>query len=144
MSHSKLNLDPKRVAEARELAHKIALDTQKFIDRHTTVTVERAVLRLLGVDGVDAEEVPLPNVVIAHLQKAGKLAMGAANAIGNAVLKTGLTPQQIAERTSNGELDLAALPMGDLFEVRAKATELARATVELGRASCRERVYHPV
>ncbi len=130
MSQSKLNLDPKRVAEARELAHKIALDTQKFIDRHTTVTVERAVLRLLGVDGVDAEEVPLPNVVVTHLQKAGKLAMGAANAIGNAVLKTGLTPQQIAERTSNGELDLAALPMGDLFDVRAKALELARVTVE--------------
>ncbi|HNW35193.1 MAG TPA: lysine 5,6-aminomutase subunit alpha, partial [Candidatus Ozemobacteraceae bacterium] len=64
MSQSKLNLDPKQVHEARDTARRIALDTQKFIDRHTTVAVERAVMRLLGIDGVDAEDVPLPNVVV--------------------------------------------------------------------------------
>ena len=37
---------------------------QKFIEKHTTVTTERTVLRLLGVDGVDDLDAPLPNVLV--------------------------------------------------------------------------------
>ena len=64
---SKLNLNRNLVDKARESARRIAEDTQNFIDLHTTVTVERAVCRLLGIDGVNALEVPLPNVVVDHL-----------------------------------------------------------------------------
>ena len=49
---SKLNLDQHRVDRARAAARQVAVDTQAFIDRHTTVTVERAVCRLLLIDGV--------------------------------------------------------------------------------------------
>ena len=49
---SKLNLNRELVDRARQSAAKIAKDTQSFIDQHTTVTVERAVCRLLGIDGV--------------------------------------------------------------------------------------------
>jgi hypothetical protein len=47
-------------------------------ERYTTVSTERTVLRLLGVDGVDADEVPLPNRIVDALQKAGRLSRGAA------------------------------------------------------------------
>ena len=50
---SKLNLDPKVVDSARQHAANVAHDMQKFIERHTTVSTERTILRLLGVDGVD-------------------------------------------------------------------------------------------
>jgi argininosuccinate lyase len=50
---SKLNLDLKVVDSARQHAANIAHDMQDFIDRHTTVSTERTILRLLGVDGVD-------------------------------------------------------------------------------------------
>ena len=76
---AKLNLDKNKILDAREYALKIAKDTQAFIDQHTTVTVERTVCRLLGIDGVDEVEVPYPNVVIDHIQKNGDLGIGVAN-----------------------------------------------------------------
>ena len=64
---SKLGLNFDLVNQARASAAYVADDTQRFIDQHTTGTVERAVCRLLGIDGVDASDVPLPNVVVEHL-----------------------------------------------------------------------------
>ena len=93
---SKLHLDQHKVDRARASARQVALDTQAFIDRHTTVTVERAVCRLLLIDGVNEVGVPLPNVVVDHLLEKGLLSYGAAYALGNAMAETGLTPQGIA------------------------------------------------
>ena len=59
---NKLNLDLSLVEQARKSAAKVADDVQGFIDLHTTVTVERAVCRLLGIDNVNDVDVPLPNV----------------------------------------------------------------------------------
>ena len=61
---SKLGLNMELVNQARQSAAKVADDVQVFIDQHTTVTVERAVCRLLGVDGVNDMDVPMPNVVV--------------------------------------------------------------------------------
>ena len=104
---SKLNLDRAVIDRARASAARIAMDTQGFIDKYTTVSVERAVCRLLGVDGITFDEVPLPNIVVDHMQDKGLLPLGAARCIGGAMSKTGLTPQQIAEGVGKGELDLA-------------------------------------
>lgn len=41
---------------------KIASDAQIFIDAHSTVTVERSICRLYGIDGIDKFGVPLPNI----------------------------------------------------------------------------------
>ena len=67
MLESKLNLDFKLVEQARAHAARVADDTQRFIDGCTTVAVERTICRLLGIDGVDASDVPLPSVVVDHL-----------------------------------------------------------------------------
>ena len=64
---SKLGLNFDLVNQARASAAYVADDTQRFIDQHTTVTVERAVCRLLGIDGVNDMDVPLPNVVVDHM-----------------------------------------------------------------------------
>ena len=115
---SKLNLNRKLVDKARESAKKVALDTQRFIDVHTTVTVERTVCRLLGIDGINDIEVPLPNVVVDHILECDLLPMGAAYLIGNAMVETGKTPQQIAEAINAGELSLAKLPLHSQEEAR--------------------------
>ena len=73
---SKLGLNFELVNRARASAAKIADDTQHFIDQHTTVTVERAVCRLLGIDGVNDMDVPLPNVVVDHLMANSLLPVG--------------------------------------------------------------------
>ncbi len=73
---NQLTLSHERIQECRKLAKKIATDVQYFIDQHTTKTVERAILRMLGVDGVDAQEVPIVNRLVDHLEEQGKLADG--------------------------------------------------------------------
>lgn len=127
---SKLNLNTELVDKARASARRIAEDTQDFIDLHTTVTVERTVCRLLGIDGVNELEVPLPNVVVDHLVDKGLLAGGAAYYIGNAVAETGMDPQQIAEAIDAGSLDLSAVAAHSIEEIRNAIMPIANATVE--------------
>src|SRR4051812_50170978 len=50
---STLPLDPVLVARARELAARAAQPVVDLAHRHTTVSVERAVLRLAGLTGTD-------------------------------------------------------------------------------------------
>ncbi|MDD4290650.1 MAG: lysine 5,6-aminomutase subunit alpha [Clostridia bacterium] len=109
----KLALDTEKIKQARGYAGKVAADMQQFIDLHTTVSVERAVLRLLGVDGVNAEGVPLPNVVVDALQNADRLCNGAAYHVGCAVSHLNITPQQLAEGIDDGSIDLRSLPLID-------------------------------
>ena len=77
----------------------------------TTVTVERAIARLLGIDGVNEDGVPLPNVIIDHLMEKKALSSGIAFYLANAMVVTGKDPQQIAEEVSSDMLDLTALPI---------------------------------
>ena len=123
---SKLNLDPKVIDSARSSAARIAESMQTFIDRHTTVSTERTVLRLLGVDGVDDVDTPLPNVVVDAIKDAGGLPRGVAYWIGNAMIQTGLEPQAIAEKMAAGELDIMKLTMATPAEAEAKITPLVK------------------
>lgn len=72
----KLNLDQNMISECRNYAKMITDDVQSFIEKHSTVAVERTVLRLLGVDGVDRFDVPLPNVMVDEVRLNGNLNMG--------------------------------------------------------------------
>ncbi len=136
---SKLNLNQEFVDKARESAKHIAEDTQRFIDLNTTVTVERAVCRLLGIDGVNALDVPLPNVVVDHLFDKGLLSGGAAYYIGNAILCTDMTPQQIAEAIDKNELDLSRTEPHSLDQIRAAIFPWAEKSVERIRANVDKR-----
>lgn len=64
--------------------------------RFTTTSVERATLRLMGLDGVDAHQVPLPNRLVSHLQTQGLLQHGAAATVAGAMTEHGLSIQQLA------------------------------------------------
>ena len=109
MPESKLGLDFREVARARGYAGEIAANVQNFVDGYTTVAVERALCRLLGIDGVDTNTVPLPNVLVSSIKEKGLLGRGILYFIGNAIVDTGLTPQEIAEKVADGSLDLTLL-----------------------------------
>jgi beta-lysine 5,6-aminomutase alpha subunit len=136
---SKLGLDRALVEQARASAMKVAEDTQRFIDVHTTVAVERTVCRLLGIDGVNGVDVPLPNVVVDHLCDRDILGDGAALRVGNAMVELGLTPQQVAEGIDRGEIDLATLPSHSDAEIRAALAPVVDATMERIRANVAKR-----
>ena len=111
--NSKLGLDFNKVAQARQLAKNIADQVQGFVEQYTTVAVERTLCRLMGIDGVDANQVPLPNVVVDTLKEKGVLGEGALFFIANAMIQTGLTPQQIAEQVAENKLDITKVVTRD-------------------------------
>ncbi len=127
---SKLNLNPELIDSARSAANRIAESTQQFIDKNTTVTVERTVARLLGVDGVDEIDKPLPNVLVDSIKEGGGLSRGVAFWIGNAMVQTGKTPQEIAEAVSAGEISITKLPIADENKIMDAVYDTAKNTVE--------------
>ncbi len=115
---NKLNLDFSLVESARKIARIIANDTQKFIDKHTTTSTERTICRLLGIDGIDEFGVPLPNVVVDHIQKMELINNGIALYLGNTILHTNLSPQNIAEKISQEQLDMTDFPLRNISEIK--------------------------
>src|SRR4051812_49474782 len=57
----RLKLDPRTVRRARRLAERAAAPVIDLARTHTTTSVERAVLRLAGLGGADAEGIPWVN-----------------------------------------------------------------------------------
>lgn len=107
MIKSKLGIDFERVAYAKGIARDIASEVQQFVDNYTTVAVERTIARILGIDGTDANGVPLPNVVVDAIKSANLLSEGVMYVLGSIVAKTGQSPQAIAEKISSSEIDVA-------------------------------------
>ncbi|MEB3196690.1 MAG: lysine 5,6-aminomutase subunit alpha [Candidatus Sericytochromatia bacterium] len=90
-------LESALVEEARCLADGVVGRMMGYIRAHSTVSIERAVLRLLGVDGVDEEGVPWPNRTVDRIQAAGQLPSGVSHWLAGVCLAKGLGPQAAAE-----------------------------------------------
>ncbi len=110
MKKSKVGIDFSKVESARNTARAIAEEVQSFVDRYTTVAVERTLCRFVGIDNVDANGVPLPNVVVNFLKEKNILADGALFYLANAIAATGKTPQEIAEGVADGTIDITRYP----------------------------------
>jgi len=82
---NKLNLDKKQIESCRNYANLIGQDVQNFINKHSTVSVERTVLRLLGIDGVDEFSIPLPNKLVDDVVKNGDISLGISVYIASAL-----------------------------------------------------------
>ncbi len=111
MMKSKVGIDFSKVESARNTARAIAEEVQSFVDRYTTVAVERTLCRFVGIDNVDANGVPLPNVVVNFLKEKNILADGALFYLANAIAATGKTPQEIAEGVADGTIDMTRYPV---------------------------------
>jgi beta-lysine 5,6-aminomutase alpha subunit len=91
-------MDLAKVARCRTLAGEIADDVQRYIDAHTTVGVERTILRAYGADGVDDQGVPLVNTAVERYREAGLIDRGIAFFLGRALLGGARDPQEASER----------------------------------------------
>ncbi len=124
-----IRLDEGTVGRAAALARAIALEVKEFIDGHTTTGVERACCRLLGIDGTDDQGVPLPNVVVDAVHRAGHLGRGITYWLVNGYLATGLEPPDLARAVAAGRCDLLELPLSPPSAVHAAGQRLAEAAV---------------
>ena len=118
---SKLDLDPGVVSACHEAATQIAAQVANEISGKTSVSVERTISRLLGVDGANELEAPLPNVLVDHVRDHDGLGRGVAHWLGNAMLADeSLTPQAIAEQVDAGALQLCELPQSPAEAIHAR------------------------
>ncbi|MDR2065009.1 MAG: lysine 5,6-aminomutase subunit alpha [Prevotellaceae bacterium] len=142
MQKSKTGLDFEKVKHAKQVAKNIANDVQKFVENYTTVAVERTVCRLLGIDGVNENDVPLPNVLVDEIKEKGVLCEGIMFFIGSAMLETGLNPQQIAEKVAKNELEITKLPVQPQYKIEAILKPVISATIErINKRKARRKHY---
>ncbi len=82
----KLTIDPRVVAEARRLASQAGQPIVEMARAHTTVSVERAVLRLAGLSGADEDGLPLVNKLVDAVRAQTGLEYGVALPAWDALL----------------------------------------------------------
>ncbi len=122
---SLLNLDPAVIDRARQAASAIADEMDLFLRARSTVAVERTSLRLAGVDGVDTDDIPLPNVFVDAAQEAGLLSRGILPVLARAMAHTGRSAQVVAEAVATGDLSLAELAADTSLDTDEVIDELA-------------------
>jgi beta-lysine 5,6-aminomutase alpha subunit len=128
----KLNLDSGKVALARELARRAGEPITKLATTHSTESIERAVLRMAGLDGADAEGMPWVNRLAGEVKDQVGLEHGVALPVWNAMLKDGYPDlRTLAERAAEGKVKFR-LP--DRAE-RDAATQAAIRSGEKGLAA---------
>jgi beta-lysine 5,6-aminomutase alpha subunit len=103
-----LNLNDHLINESRTMASHIIKDLKSYIDLHTTTSVERAILRMLGIDGVNALDVPYVNLLVDAIKSIDGLNKGVAHYMGYLMHDLHLSPQTIAIHVSEKKIDLQA------------------------------------
>jgi len=131
-----LHLDQAEVARCRALADQVTARVLGLVEAHTTVAIERTVLRLYGLHDAGPRGVPWVNLVVDELHRRKLLGRGAAWWLGYALRLGATDPASIAGRIA--ELPEAPPPLPPDAEraMRAELDGEARAAV----AALRERV----
>jgi beta-lysine 5,6-aminomutase alpha subunit len=98
----KLGLDPMLVRRARELARRAGQPVVELARGHTTVSVERAVLRLAGVGGADPDGIPWVNRLVDAVVAEVGLEHGVALPVFDALVREFGPPVRAARPAANG------------------------------------------
>ncbi len=134
-----LHLDRATVERCRALADQVTAPVLELAGRHTTVSIERTVLRLFGLHDAGPRGVPLVNLAVDALHERGLLDRGAAYWMGWALRRGASDPLSVVERLT--ALPPHPEPLGQVEE-RAMLDELrrdARAAVDELAARVRAR-----
>lgn len=128
-----------KIEKARELAAQVAGQVQAYIDRHTTVSIERTVLRLFGISEVGPGGAPIANLVVDRLQQAGVLHRGAAYWLGRALRAGASDPLQVLDRMLATPGSVEPLPAGEEAALREEMRAEARAAAQELKAQVERR-----
>ncbi len=135
-----LDLDPAAVRAARRLAQKVALPIVRLATEHTTVSVERATLRLAGLAGADGEGTPWANRLLDTVRADVGIEHGVALPVWDALVRGEAGDlAELAGKASVGSVRFR-LPAGrDRVRARSAARKAIGAGVRRLDASKRER-----
>ncbi len=119
----KLGLDPAVVREARELARAAGQPIVELARTHTTVSVERAVLRLAGLGGADEDGMPWVNRLVDAVRESVGLEHGIALPAWDALLAGGYPDLvSLARDAAAGAVKFRLPEGGDAAAPRAAAS----------------------
>jgi beta-lysine 5,6-aminomutase alpha subunit len=96
---TKLDLDPQMVRRARALAERAGQPVVDLARSHTTVAVERAVLRLAGITGADPDGIPWVNRLVDAVANDVGLGSGVALPVWHALAREGLAAEPAVAAT---------------------------------------------
>jgi beta-lysine 5,6-aminomutase alpha subunit len=131
MAH--LHLDQKKVDRCRALASRVATPVESMISANTTVAIERAALRLLGVEGAvqqSGQWFPEVNVIVDDLRREGVLGRGVLHWFVNGMLQKKMPAAELAAGVASRKIVLQKLPRSSDEEVRAHAAKICQAAVK--------------
>jgi len=126
---SKLNLDPALVRRARDLAAAAGQPVVDMARTHTTVSVERAVLRLAGLEGADEDGMPWVNRLADAVRESVGLEHGVALPAWDAMLRGGYPELRTLAGDAGAGLVKFRLPAGGEADAARAA---ARRSVKKG------------
>jgi hypothetical protein len=111
-STRKLDLDPATVRRARTLARRAGRPIVALAHAHTTVSVERAVLRMDGVSGADPDGIPWVNRLVDAVAADLGLGYGVAVPVWHAMAREGIEDVTLlAQKAAAGSVHFG-LPTG--------------------------------
>jgi beta-lysine 5,6-aminomutase alpha subunit len=132
----KLDLDAAVVARARELAARAGQPVVDLARSHTTVSVERAVLRLAGVTGADPDGIPWVNRLVDAVRADVGLGHGVAVPVFHAMETTGVEDVTVlAQKAAAGSVRFSMPSRPGKARQRARrATAAGLKTIDRRRA----------
>jgi beta-lysine 5,6-aminomutase alpha subunit len=124
----KLDLDPGVVRKARQLAEHVGQPVVRLAQAHTTVSVERAVLRIAGLGGADVDGIPWVNHLVDAVAAQCGLAQGVALPVYDALLRGEAEDLvTLTQKVHAGSVLLRIPEDSDAVRARRRATrEVAR------------------
>ena len=128
----KLNLDPARVRRARRLATRAGKPVVELARTHTTVSVERAVLRLAGITGADPDGIPWVNRLVDAVLADVGLGHGVSLPVFHALAASGerdltLLAQKAAAGSVQVRIQVGRCAAGPLLAQRARRVSAVHA-----------------
>jgi beta-lysine 5,6-aminomutase alpha subunit len=124
-----LDLDPMVVRKARALARRAGRPVVRLARTHTTVSVERAVLRLAGLEGADVEGIPWVNRLVDTIREQVGLEHGVSLPVWDALARGEASDLlALAQKAAAGSVDLR-LPEGP---AATRASHAARRAARQG------------
>ena len=121
---AQLCLDSSLISKCRQFAETISKPIEGLIHSHTTVAIERATLRLLGVEGAvqqGGQWVPQVNLIVENLRVRNVLGHGVLHWFANGLIQTRKTVNDLASDVAHGKVDLLTLPLAPDAEIQASA-----------------------
>lgn len=97
----RLVLEETTITNCKELARSITEPFSNYYNAKSTTGIERAVCRLMGINGAHSDGVPYANIVVDYLKSTDQLGNGAALWLSNAIVNTGKAPLDLAKQVNS-------------------------------------------